>query len=139
MIKIGFIFIKKFYTKRSHPNTRFLITKYCLILYQQLKNLIKVKNVTFAIKKIAIFLIIYFSNAENCKRMVNRFYLKEFLNYWIKITYFILRILKRMKFSVFQSSSMIYGCYINGLNIIKMIFKVWLKYLMHWIFIWNID
>ena len=81
MIKIGFIFIKKFYTKRSHPNTRFLITKYCLILYQQLKNLIKVKNVTFAIKKIAIFLIIYFSNPENCKRMVNRFYLKEFLNY----------------------------------------------------------
>jgi hypothetical protein len=49
MIKIGFIFIKKFYKKRFHSNTRFLITKYCLILYQQLKNLIKVKNVTSAI------------------------------------------------------------------------------------------
>jgi hypothetical protein len=64
MIKIGLRFIKKCYTKRFHPNTRFLITKYYLILYQQLKNLIKIKNVTFAIKKIAIFLIIYFSNAK---------------------------------------------------------------------------
>jgi hypothetical protein len=49
---------KKVLYKKIPSNTRYLITKYYLILYQQLKSLIKVKNVTFAIKKIAIFLII---------------------------------------------------------------------------------